>query len=167
MSTLEANRAGAGTNRLRSHPLRNCKRPSKRQEEDDLKGPGVRLKGSARSKSRRKRSKRNSQLTRFLRGYVHFLLHTERPMTHFVEAACVLGAHKRPKTRMILGADNSPDGARGWASINAAAKPNTYTGNGGVSQGDYPEISKLIGSLILCLYSASAHIAENCSRKSL
>lgn len=32
----------------------------------------------------------------------------------------------------ILGADNSAMGL-GWAPINAAAKPNTYTGNGGVS----------------------------------
>jgi hypothetical protein len=30
-----------------------------------------------------------------------------------------------------LGGKNSPDGARGWARINPAAAPNTYTGKGG------------------------------------
>lgn len=30
-----------------------------------------------------------------------------------------------------LGQKNSPDGRKGWAPINDAAKPNTYTGKGG------------------------------------
>jgi hypothetical protein len=30
-----------------------------------------------------------------------------------------------------LGGKNSPDGARGWAPINSAAKPNTHTGTKG------------------------------------
>jgi hypothetical protein len=30
-----------------------------------------------------------------------------------------------------LAGKNSPDGGKGWAPINDAAKPNTYTGKGG------------------------------------
>jgi hypothetical protein len=30
-----------------------------------------------------------------------------------------------------LGGDNSPDGRKGWAPINPAAAPNTFTGKGG------------------------------------
>jgi hypothetical protein len=30
-----------------------------------------------------------------------------------------------------LGGDNTPDGRQGWAPINPAAAPNTYTGKGG------------------------------------
>ena len=37
----------------------------------------------------------------------------------------------KSKADGYLGGKNSPEGARGWAPINPAAAPNTYTGKGG------------------------------------
>jgi hypothetical protein len=37
----------------------------------------------------------------------------------------------RPSAADGIGGKNSPDGGRGWAPINPAAAPNTYTGKGG------------------------------------
>jgi len=60
---------------------------------------------------------------------------TGKTNSHFTTAANDNRITDTPDSKSkcdgYLGGKNSPDGARGWAPVNDAAKPNTWTGNSG------------------------------------